>query len=207
MQEALCVCGLIPRLETRTRLVVLMHATEERKPTNTGRLAHLCLPNSEVRVRGQPDRVPVSLDGLVDDSHETLLLTLSDRSEELTPELLAGVERPVRLLVPDGNWSQASRHAAKLAKQLPAVRHVKLRAAKPSMYRLRTEHHPDGMATFEAIARALGVLEGARGPAIQEEMEKLFLVMTDRVMWLRGKLPGEEVTGGLPPRARRGGPA
>lgn len=195
LHEELCVCELIPCLETRTRVVLLIHATEIRKPSNTGRLANLCLPNSEIRLRGTSDGLPLNLDGLVDDTHETWLLTLSDRSEEITPEMVSGLTKPVRLLVPDGTWTQASRLGSKLSNQLPAARHVKLKATKPSEYRLRSEHHPDGMATFEAIARCLGLLEGA---AVQESMEKVFRVMTDRVLYTRGRLGAHEVTGGLP---------
>ena len=46
-----------------------------------------------------------------------------------------GKGKPVRLLVLDGNWSQASRLGAKLARDLPpSVRHVKLAAGKPSEF-------------------------------------------------------------------------
>ncbi len=194
----LCLCAEAPFLETVTRVVLIMHAQEKEKPTNTGRLAHLCLPNSEVRYRGLYKGPPLDLTGLVDDTYDTWLLHLSHESEELTEELVHSLRRPVRLIVPDGTWSQASRSGSQLARDLPGVRHVKLRATKPSEYRLRSEHDPNGMATFEAIARALGFLENER---IQASMEKIFRIMTDRVLWTRGKLSASEVTGGIPSRA------
>src|ERR1019366_3265284 len=54
MLGGLCVCALMPnpRIATRTRLVLLIHRFEDRKPTNTGRLAAECLANSTVIVRG-----------------------------------------------------------------------------------------------------------------------------------------------------------
>jgi len=175
-----------------------MHVGERDKSSNTGRLAHLCLPNSEIRYRGERDGTPLNLEGLLSDSHETWMLHLSPDSEEINPDLVLRTVKPVRLLVPDGTWSQASRLGAKLARELPGVRQVKLlTAAKPSEYKLRAEHHPDGMATFEAIARALGVLEGAR---VQETMEILFRRMNDRVLYARGKLSADKVSGGLPDR-------
>jgi DTW domain-containing protein YfiP len=192
----LCYCVLIPRIETRTRVVVLMHAQETKKATNTGSLAHRCLPNSEIRIRGTRDRAPLDLSGLVDDSHETWMLYLSDRSEPLTPALAASLTKPVRLLVLDGNWSQANRLGVKLARELPpSVRHVKLTQGAPSEYKLRKAHHSGGVATMEAIARALGVLEGAH---VREPLEDIFRVMRDRFLWLGGKLTAEAVTGGLP---------
>lgn len=199
MHLELCLCALIPKLELSTRVVILMHAQEEKKPSNTGRLAHRCLPNSEVRLRGTRDGTPLDLNGLIDDEYETWMLYLSPESRELNSELVSGLKKPVRLLVPDGTWSQASRLGSKLAKQMPGMKHVKLKADKPSTYQLRSEHDPNGMATFEAIARALGQLEGAN---VQVEMEKIFQVMVDRVLYTRGKIAGEEVSGGLP-RNRR----
>lgn len=193
MHEELCICSLIPSLPTETKLVLLMHAQERHKPSNTGRLAHYCLPHSEIRYRGLKEGPPLSYEGLIDDEHETWMLYLSPQSVEIS-EALAQKKKPVRLLVPDGNWSQASRTGAKISRELP-VKCVYLKADVPSEYRLRTEHHPDGMATFEAIARAMGVIEGV---AVREEMEKIFRVMVERVLWTRGKLAASEVTGGIP---------
>ena len=58
LHRSLCLCPLIPRLETRTRLVLVIHRREDRKSTNTGRLATECLPNSEVIVRGDAESHP-----------------------------------------------------------------------------------------------------------------------------------------------------
>lgn len=193
MHQELCICGHLPRLETRTRVCLLMHAQEKDKPSNTGRLAHLCLPHSEIRYRGLRDGTPLDLSGLVDEEYETWMLYLSPDSEELSEELMASVKKPVRLLVLDGTWSQASRLGSKLVREpsLAGVKRVKLKIQpeKPSEYKLRTEHHPDGMATFEAIARALGVLERERGPAVQAELEAAFRLMNERVLFMRGRLP------------------
>ena len=54
------------------------------------------------------------------------------------------------------------------------------------------------MATLEAIARALGILEGAW---VREALEQLFRVMVERTLWLRGTLRAEHVTGSIPERA------
>ncbi len=197
LHAELCICAQIPSLDLRTRISLLMHFQEKAKPSNTGRLAHLCLKNSEIRYRGNPDGKPLDLAGLFDEDYETWMLYLSPESETLSEQLGKRAAKPVRLLVLDGTWSQASRLGAKMATQFPGMKHVKLSAGKPSEYRLRTEHHPDGLATFEAIARALGFFEG---PAVQAQMEAIFRVMTDRVLYTRGKLAAEAVTGGLPGR-------
>jgi DTW domain-containing protein YfiP len=60
----------------------------------------------------------------------------------------------------------------------------------PSAYRLRVEPHPEGLATFEAIARALGILEGPEdGPRIQAALERPFLAMVAGTLRTRGQPP------------------
>src|SRR3569623_2764948 len=51
-----CLCDLLPSVPTRTRVVVVIHQLEDHKTSNTGRLAHRCLPNSEIVFRGDPER-------------------------------------------------------------------------------------------------------------------------------------------------------
>ena len=192
MHAELCICPFIPKLQMQTKLTILMHAQERHKPSNTGRLAHLCLPGSEIRYRGEIGK-PLSLEGLKPESHTTLFLGLTPEAVELNSEFVKSLEKPVHLIVPDGTWAQASRMCSKIAPAL-GVTCVKLKADKPSEYRLRSEHLADGMATFEAIARALGILENQ---SVREEMEKIFRRMVDRVLYTRGKIKADEVFGGL----------
>ncbi|HVV50599.1 MAG TPA: DTW domain-containing protein, partial [Polyangia bacterium] len=59
MHRSLCICALLPRLATRTRVLLLLHQLEARKPTNTGIVAARCLGNSAVVYRGRaPEGAP-----------------------------------------------------------------------------------------------------------------------------------------------------
>ncbi len=62
---------------------------------------------------------------------------------------------------------------------LKAIRRVKLPTAEPSRYRLRKETKPGGLATIEAMARALGVLES---PEVEEALERIFALMVERTL-------------------------
>jgi DTW domain-containing protein YfiP len=75
---------------------------------------------------------------------------------------------------------------------------VKLPAGAPSEFRLRHEHRENGMSTFEAIARSLGIIEGAN---VQQELEAIFKIRVERTLWSRGKLAPEHCTGGVPEAA------
>ncbi len=196
MHRTLCICAITPRLETRTRLALLLHVREVPKPTNTGQLAARCLPRSTIEVVGDPERraeIPAI------EPHEQPLL-LYPHADAVSIEAYANHERPVVLIVPDGSWRQAH----KMRKRIPgldAVPCVILPAAGRTEYRLRAEHHAGGLATFEAIARALRILEGDAGPAIEDALMAVFRVMVDRTLWLRGALPDADVTDGLPQAA------
>jgi DTW domain-containing protein YfiP len=52
-QRAWCICAELEAVWTRTRVVLVLHQLEERKSTNTGRLALRCLPNSIVVAQGR----------------------------------------------------------------------------------------------------------------------------------------------------------
>lgn len=188
MHTGLCLCSLIPRIETVTRLVLVIHHTELRKPTNTGNLAATSLPNSEVHIRGR-ENIP---DTALDFGERTPLLLFPHEGAE--PLERGRVDGPIALVVPDGNWRQAWKMRARVP-GLKDVRCVTLPPGPPTMYRLRTETHPQGLATIEAIARAMGILEG---PHVQEALERVFLAMVERTLWARGMIGAEEVTGGIP---------
>ena len=193
MREDLCICCQIPSWDVSTRVVVLMHHRELKTTTNTGRIAALALKNSEIRVRGRPHQTLKTNDLILPD-RDTLLLYPSDDAETLTPEFAAGLRRPLTLIVPDGNWRQASKVGYR-EPGLKEAKRIKLAVGALSEYKLRREPKPEGLATIEAIARALGVLES---PALQNSLESIFKLMVDRTLWSRGLLPTAECLSSLP---------
>jgi DTW domain-containing protein YfiP len=199
MHGSLCVCSLIPRIETRARLCLVIHRAEDRKPTNTGRLATECLTNSEVLVRGHhldPRDSFVAAPGT-----RPLLLFPHEGAVDLAS--FAGSPEPITLVVPDGNWRQASKVRQRVS-GLADIPCVKLSGGGPSQYRLRWESHEEGLATVEAIARAFGILEG---PEVQAALEHVFAAMVERTLWARGDIDEHEVTGGIPLGAERHDPS
>jgi DTW domain-containing protein YfiP len=75
----------------------------------------------------------------------------------LSPEDVVG-EPPV-LLVPDGTWSQA-RKLLQRDPDLQRAEIVTLPPGPPSRYGLRRNAREGTLCTLEAIARALGIMEG-----------------------------------------------
>lgn len=191
LHRSLCLCALIPRLETRTRLVLIIHRREDRKSTNTGRLAVECLPNSEVIVRGDVESYP-ELPAAWSPAAQPLLLFPD--ADAIPLARFAASPRPVTLVVPDGTWRQAS----KVRQRIPWLRDVpsvSIEHDAPTAYRLRKEIRDQGLATMEAIARAFGVLEGA---SVRTEMEGVLRVLVERTLWSRGRMEKAAVFGGIP---------
>lgn len=192
-----CLCAGLPRLALRTRVELVMHRRERGKPTATGELALACLVHGAVHVQGLPE-APADLAHLDTVSRRLLVLFPSEEARPLTPELLDEDPRPVTLVVPDGSWRQASRIARRVP-GLEGAERVTLPAGPPTTYRLRREPKEGGLATAEAIARALGVIEGAE---VQEALEAVF----DRQVTacLDARQPPSPTPRGGAPRSGRG---
>ena len=191
MHAHLCICPSIPRYLLDTRIVLVMHRREQKKPTATGPLALEALPNSELRIHGHQDR-PLDFTDLNIPERRTLLLYPGDDAPILSRSFLAQDSRPVTLVVPDGNWRQAAR----MGRRLPGLDHaemVRLPEGLKTGWGLRRENHAEGLATFEAIATALGIIES---PAVQAGMEYLFRLMVQSTLDTRGC---PDASPGLPP--------
>src|SRR5882724_3318722 len=195
MHRSLCICGLLPRLETRTRVVLLVHQLEVQKTTNTGLVAARCLPNSAVVYRG---RAPEDASGEAPEAGASV----AEQVERLAAAIPAGTRSaflfphasatpleewsasgaPVTLIVPDGTWSQAARAFSRVGRALalPCVSLAERGGGSGAALgdvraggRLRLPTRPGRLATLEALARALGLLEG---PEVEAALMRVFHV-------------------------------
>lgn len=185
MRKELCICAEIAlcrqSLQTKTRVIVLMHHREQPRTTNTARLAHLLLTDCEIRIRGLLD-TPMDVTGIADPERQPLLLFPSGHARVLTPEYVSTIQKPITLIVPDGTWKQAGR-VTRREPVLSSIPNVTLPEGRPSQYGLRRSPNANALATFEAIARTLGILEG---PDVQEQLETMFTLMVTRTLNSRG---------------------
>jgi DTW domain-containing protein YfiP len=177
----LCLCAEVEPLAVRTRVIVVSTARERQQPTNTGRLVPLTLRGALVRTRGEPVDVAPSERGEAQARRTWLLFPGAD-SRQLEHALASGP--PITLVVPDGTW-QATRRMAVREPALRGLPRVHLPSGPPSRYRLRSHPDPLCLATFEAVARALGILEGQ---AIEEHLLATFERFVERALRARGAL-------------------
>ncbi len=181
MRLEICICDLIPTIYLPTKIILICSKREFIAPANTGRLALLSLPNSVGIVRGDLEK-PYDISEHVLNG-EQLLLYPSEDAEVLTPDLVKSILLPATLVVPDGNWRQTFKMRRR-DQHLAQMRPVKILPGEQSQYKIRKESKPEGLATIEAIARALGIIEGEH---VQIELEKIFTIMVERIMASRGR--------------------
>jgi DTW domain-containing protein YfiP len=194
MHAASCVCEHIVPLALETRVVLIMHYKELPKTTATGPLALAALDNSELHVHGRRDQ-PLELEHLHDPERRVLVLFPQEGACTLSEAFRNDDPRPVTLVVPDGSWRQASRIPRRIA-ALARAQAVTLPLGQATRWGVRRENHPSGLATFEAIARALGFLET---DTVRVELEKVFERMVVATYQNRGHergTPGGVVHGG-----------
>jgi DTW domain-containing protein YfiP len=205
----LCVCEIVAktRLELaglRTQVVTLMHVRELTLPTNTARLATAAIPGAELRLRGSRDE-RMATEGLVTSDRQSAVLFPTSDALELNADSVARLTRegavPLRLIVLDGSWRQARKAIGRIP-EIEGLPRVKLPPGPLSRYRLRKEPTEASVCTFEAIARALGVIEGAvHGPRVQAALEELFELRIERTLWSRGVVPTAECRFPIPQKA------
>ena len=181
LRPDLCLCDEIPTLSLKTRLTLIIHYKELKRTTNTGRLAIKALSNSEMVVRGRPE-APVDLSDFIQPQLQTLLLYPADDAVALTPDMIG--DKPVQLLVPDGNWRQASkvhyRH-----KELQGIPRVFVNKKGTELDQLRSESKVLGLPTLLAIAQALQVLEG---DTVYQKLLELLKLKIARTLDARGQI-------------------
>ncbi|MBC7464779.1 MAG: DTW domain-containing protein [Bdellovibrio sp.] len=188
LHTELCICSLIPKLDLKTKVVLVIHTKELKRTTNTGRLAMHSLVNSEMRVRGLSHDA-LDLSDLLTNDYQTYLFYPSDDAIELNAELVSKSNKPIQLIVPDGNWRQASkvhyRHG-----ELKNVQRVMITEKNTSTLHMRTEVKDEGMATLQAIAFALGITENQ---AVKDQLLNVYTAKLKRTLFGRGQLKAEDI--------------
>lgn len=149
-----CLCAHIAVVPNRTKVLVLQHPDEQKHPLNTARLAVLGLQQAELLVGEHFPQLEEHLSAV----DSAFLLFPAQADSAVQP--LAPIENELSslLIVPDGTW----RNARKIIRSNPILStlpHLSLPSGDPSLYRVRKATEPAAVATIEAIARTLTVLE------------------------------------------------
>ena len=156
-------------METRTRFVFLMSPKEfKEEKAGTGRLTHLCLPNSELHM-GQGFEQDEAVQALLADPTNFCMLlypgrdalNLSDRSKgdpqlsSLTSQLES---RRLVVFLLDATWGGA-RKLLRLSPSLQRLPRIMFTPTTPSRYIIKQQPQEGCLSTLEAVHELLLVLE------------------------------------------------
>ncbi len=194
MPPRVCFCEVLTSVPTRTRILIVRHAAEINKTSNTGRLAALALANSVLVDHGVPQMVSAVVgdfgkgNGATSDGGtgeaQGLDLTgeLGDRPWVLAPggAVLTAPPDVGTLVVIDCTWATAKSMRWRLP-PLASVPTLSLPAPTVAPMRMRRGAEPEHMATIEAIAAALEFLgepePAAHLRALQARMAGVLLAL------------------------------
>lgn len=152
-----CLCSLIPRLDNRTRVLLLQHPSEVGHALNTARLAALGLANAELLVGEDFSELDLS-------AWDAWLLFPGESAVALAELAAQPVDKPRLLVVPDGTWRKA-RKLLHLNPNLAALPRVVLPEGLTSRYRLRKAPAEGALSTIEAVVCALDALDAPQSHA------------------------------------------
>jgi DTW domain-containing protein YfiP len=181
-----CLCPAIPALAVPYRFVILRHASEIPRMTNSGRWAAAALAGAVVvdyALGGQGTEAapgePPGLAPLLSPGPAALLYP-SPHPARLDPP-------PRTIVVPDATWAQARRMVQRLAplRRLPRLA-LPSSARAPAAARLRVSPVPGGMTTLEAVA---GALRALGEPAAAERLDALHAAALEKTLRLKGMWP------------------
>jgi DTW domain-containing protein YfiP len=184
INQSLCICDQLHQIDLKTRVDLIIHHRETKRTTNTGQLISSLLSNQKIHVRGLQNK-PLDHSNVLDPAYNAILLYPCDEAIPLSLKSVKNLscEKPLQLIVPDGNWRQASKvhYRVEEFKDLPRVTLKDLIADKDSL--LRKESKENGMSTLEAIANALYFIEGAEA---HKHLLKAYKIKKNTTLKLRG---------------------
>jgi DTW domain-containing protein YfiP len=160
LNNNLCVCSSIKPLKIESHVSLIVHVRELKLTSNTAHFVNKMLPdNSRLMIRGKMNEVFNAQNVLRSEEKELFLYPHED-AVELNEDFRSKNPGPYHLIVPDGNWHQA-RKVRQREEALKNILAVKLPTGIMTEYKLRKAPHPEWVCTYEAVAHALGILEGS----------------------------------------------
>jgi DTW domain-containing protein YfiP len=155
-----CYCSALVKVVNTTRVLIIQHPLEQKHPFNTGRMAHLCLSNSELIVAETLSTIQLA--SILNTPSALLYPSLPWLPN--TPEIEPGKKESAvhsniqQLIVIDATWNKSKKmlHLHPALQKLP--RHH-LKGNLSSNYQIRKTTVANGLSTLESIVKALNAME------------------------------------------------
>ena len=158
-----CYCQYIEKINPGIKFVILTHPIEVRRRIATGRMAHLCLENSELIV-GHNFSQNAQVNALLENREFHSVILYPGRNAQNISQLptqeqtqFIPLEKKLAIFVIDGTWNTARKmlHLSQNLKMLPQICFTPTRL---SNFRVRKQPAPQCVSTIEAIHQTIELI-------------------------------------------------
>jgi DTW domain-containing protein YfiP len=168
-------------IQVKTKVSIVVHVSELTLSSNSAQFVkHMVPEQTELFIRGHVEK-KFTPDEILEREGQPLFLFPSEGALELNADFLQMHPGPHHLIVPDGNWNQAKKVRAR-EEAFSKLMCVKLPPGIEAEYKLRKALYPGQVSTYEAIAHALGALEGEK---VRDDLMTFFRAWVKRTMYNR----------------------
>jgi DTW domain-containing protein YfiP len=151
---------MLPPVETRLAVQVLIHRLEQCRPSSTGTLVGRAVVNAACHVYERGNRFFPATGYPADALEPGRELWVLHPSGDPLPEPAAAealaLQPPPAVLLLDGSWRQAGEMLASMHGRGRCVRLPATATSEPSRYWLRDQAKPEQLCTAEALVAVLG---------------------------------------------------
>lgn len=166
-----CICQWISPIENQTRVIILQHPDEQKKPLGTAKIVALSLQNCVLKVGADFTQDEDINRWVALKDPQVKILYPSESAVELQywDSQTSAIESTIKpstslkkeartLIVLDGTWRN-TREILNLNPALKRLPTVRLLPESPSIYRIRKAPFKSSLSTVEAVTQALKTLE------------------------------------------------
>jgi DTW domain-containing protein len=178
---------MLPPVETRLTVQVLIHRLEQCRPSSTGTLVGRALAGAACHVYQRGNRFFEATGYPADALEPNRKLWVLHPSGAPLPEPAATeaseLQPPPAVLLLDGSWRQAGEMLASVQRRGRCVRLPAAATSEPSRYWLRDQAQPEQLCTAEAL---MGVLEATGEPEAAQQLRLHFELHVYATLLVRG---------------------
>ena len=182
-----CTCDMLPPVETRLTVQVLIHRLEQCRPSSTGKLVGRAVAGAACHVYQRGNRyfeaTGYPADALEAGRELWVLHPTGDPLPEPAVAKAAGPQPPPAVLLLDGSWRQAGEMLASMQGRGRCLRLPATATSEPSRYWLRDQAKPEQLCTAEAL---MGVLKAVGEPEAARQLRLHFELHVYATLLVRG---------------------
>jgi len=151
-----CICDIIPKIGTKSRIWILSAEREFRRPSNTARLLKLVNPESTELILWERTNAPEKLIEYINSEEYEIYILFPIKNDDLSERKFEykSSEKTLAFIILDGTWKEAMKILRKsdYLKKLPRI---SLNPIHKSEYTLRRGASEGELCTIEAAIEVL----------------------------------------------------